>query len=228
MENKNIKVDAFETYENPYNTINKTSHGSESYYAGHCLLEYNNELYLADTLEEIINTDEGSSYNPSGASKCSCVGEITEELGIPWIDEENINVEYLYIDDVHKIGENGQLLHNVDEELKKKIKDLVSISVTYENDITDGCNSISKNTMPYGEINASLEISNGEIILHRGDDRSYILSEKTKEKTLSAPLISAEKKKELLEILANQQNKIESQEKELANLKEQRRNLNEK
>ena len=228
MENKNIKVDAFETYENPYNTINKTSHGSESYYAGHCLLEYNNELYLADTLEEIINTDEGSSYNPSGASKCSCVGEITEELSIPWIDEENINVEYLYIDDVHKIGENGQLLHNVDEELKKKIKDLVSISVTSENDITDGCNSFSKNTMPYGEINASLEISNGEIILHRGDDRSYILSEKTKEKTLSAPLISAEKKKELLEILANQQNKIESQEKELANLKEQRRNLNEK
>lgn len=228
MENKIIKVDSFETYENPYNTIDRTSHGSESYYAGHCLLEYNNELYLADTLEEIINTDEGSSYNPSGASKCSCVGEITEELGIPWIDEENINVEYLYIDDVHKIGENGQLLHNVDEELKKKIKDLVSISVTSENDITDGCNSFSKNTMPYGEINASLEISNGEIILHRGDDRSYILSEKPKEKTLSAPLISAEKKKELLEILANQQNKIESQEKELADLKEQRRNLNEK
>ena len=192
------------------------------------MLEYNNELYLADTLEEIINTDEGSSYNPSGASKCSCVGEITEELGIPWIDEENINVEYLYIDDVHNIGENGQVLHNVDEELKKKIKDLVSISVTSENDITDGCNSFSKNTMPYGEINASLEISNGEIILHRGDDRSYILSEKPKEKTLSAPLISAEKKKELLEILANQQNKIESQEKELADLKEQRRNLNEK
>ncbi len=34
--------------------------------------------------------------------------------------------------------------------------------------------------MPYGEINASLEISNGEIILHMGDDRSYILSENQK------------------------------------------------
>ena len=82
--------------------------------------------------------------------------------------------------------------------------------------------------MPYGKINASLEISNGEIILHMDDDRSYILSEKPKEKTLSAPLISPEKKKELFEILANQQKKIESQEKELADLKEQRRNLNEK
>ena len=228
MENKNIKVDSFETYENPYNTIDRTSHGSERYYAGHCLLEYNNELYLADTLEEIINTDEGSSYSPSGASKHSCIGEITEELGIPWINDGNINVEYLYIDDVHKIGEDGQLLHNVDEELKKKIRDLVSISVTSENYITEGCNSFSKNTMPYGEINASLEISNGEIILHMSDDRSYILSENPKEKTLSAPLISPEKKKELLEILANQQKKIENQEKELADLKEQRRNLNEK
>lgn len=228
MENKNIKVDAFKTYENPYNTIDRTSHGSERYYAGHCLLEYNNELYLADTLEEIINTNEGSSYSPSGSSKCSCVGEITEKLGIPWIDEGNIDVEYLYIDDVHKIGEDGQLLYNRDEELKKKIRDLVSISVTSENDITEGCNSFSKNTMPYGKINASLEISNDEIILHMDDDRSYILSEKPKEKTLSAPLISPEKKKELLEILANQQKKIESQEKELADLKEQRRNLNEK
>ena len=136
MENKIVKVDSFETYENPYNTIDRTSHGSESYYAGHCLLEYNNELYLADTLEEIINTDEGSSYNPSGASKCSCVGEITEELGIPWIDEENINVEYLYIDDVHKIGENGQLLHNVDEELKEKINIIVERKdATYKLDV---------------------------------------------------------------------------------------------
>ena len=37
-----------------------------------------------------------------------------------------------------------------------------------------------------------------------------------------------EKKKELLDILAKQQEKIESQEKELADLKEQRRSLNEK
>ena len=228
MENKNIKVDSFETYENPYNAIDRTSHGSESYYAGHCLLEYNNELYLADTLEEIINTDEGSSYNPSGASKCSCVGEITEELGLPWIDEGNIDVEYLYIDNVHKIGGDGQLLQNEDEELRKQIRDLVSISVTSENDIIEGCNSFSKNTMPYGKINASLEISNGKVILHMDGDRSYILSEEPKEKTLSEPLISQEKKKELLEILANQQKKIESQEKELADLKEQRRNLNEK
>ena len=228
MENKNIKVDSFETYENPYNTIDRTSHGSESYYAGHCLLEYNNELYLADTLEEIINTDEGSSYSPSGASKHSCLGEITEEFGLPWIDEGNIDVEYLYIDNVHKIGEDGQLLQNEDEELRKQIRDLVAISITSENDIIEGCNSFSKNTMPYGNINASLEISNGKVILHMDGDRSYILSEEPKEKTLSAPLISQEKKKELLEILANQQKKIESQEKELADLQEQRRNLNEK
>ena len=228
MENKNIKVDSFETYENPYNTINRTSHGSERYYAGHCLLEYNNELYLADTLEEIINTDEGSSYSPSGASKHSCIGEITEELCLPWIDEGNIDVKYLYIDNVHKIGEDGQLLQNENEELRKQIRDLVSISVTSENDIIERSNSFSKNTMPYGNINASLEISNGKVILHMDGDRSYILSEKPKERTLSAPLISPEKKKELLEILASQQKKIESQEKELADLKEQRRNLNEK
>lgn len=228
MENKNIKVDSFEIYENPYSAIDRMLHGSESYYAGYCLLEYNNELYLADTLEEIINTDEGSSYSPSGASKHCCLGEITEELGLPWIDEGNIDVEYLYIDNVHKIGEDGQLLQNEDEELRKQIRDLVSISITSENDIMKGCNSFSKNTMPYGNINASLEISNGKVILHMDGDRSYILSEEPKEKTLSAPLISQEKKKELLEILANQQKKIESQEKELADLKEQRRNLNEK
>ena len=61
-----------------------------------------------------------------------------------------------------------------------------------------------------------------------GNDRSFILSEKSKEKTLNAPLMSDEKKKELLDILAKQQEKIESQEKELADLKEQRRSLNEK
>lgn len=228
MENKGIKVDCFEIYENPYDTVDRVSHGSERYYAGHCLLEYKNELYLADTLEEIISTDEGSSYNPSGASKYSCVGEITDELDIPWIDEEDIDIDYLYIDDIHKIGEDGQLLDNEDEELRKSIRDLVSISITSENEITEGCSSISKNTMPYGKINASLELSNGEVILHMGDDRSFILSEKPKEKTLSAPLMNDEKKKELLDILVKQQQKIERQEKELANLKEQRRSFNEK
>ncbi len=228
MENKNIKVDSFETYENPYNTIDRTSHGSESYYAGHCLLEYNNELYLADTLEEIINTDEGSFYSPSGSSKISCIGDITEELGLPWIDEGNIDVDYLYIDKVHKIDKDGQLLNNENEELNKKIRDLVSITVTTEEDIIEECNSFSKNTMPYGKINASLEISNGIVTLNMDDGRIFILSEEPKEKTLSEPLISQEKKKELLEILEKQQVKIENQEKELADLKEQRRILDEK
>lgn len=228
MENKNIKVGAFETYEHPYNAIDRVSHGSERYYAGHCLIEYNNELYLADTLEEIINTDEGSFYSPSGSSKISCIGDITEELGLPWIDEGNIDVDYLYIDKVHKIDKDGQLLNNENEELNKKIRDLVSITVTTEEDIIEECNSFSKNTMPYGKINASLEISNGIVTLNMDDGRIFILSEEPKEKTLSEPLISQEKKKELLEILEKQQVKIENQEKELADLKEQRRILDEK
>ena len=191
-------------------------------------MEYKSELYLADTLEEIISTDEGTSYSISGASKFLCVGEITDELDIPWIDEGNIDIDYLYIDNIHKISEDGQLLDNADEELRKMVSELVSISITSENEIMEGCNTISKNTIPYGKINASLELSNGEVILHMGNDRSFILSEKSKEKTLSAPLMNDEKKKELLDILAKQQEKIESQEKELADLKEQRRSLNEK
>ena len=228
MENKGIKVDSFEMYENPYDIIDRVSHGLERYYAGHCLLEYKNELYLVDTLEEIISTDEGASYNLSGASKYSCVGEITDELDIPWIDEGNIDIDYLYIDNIHKISEDGQLLDNANEELRKMVSELVSISITSENEIMEGCNTISKNTIPYGKINASLELSNDEVILHMGNDRSFMLSEKSKEKTLSAPLMNDEKKKELLDILAKQQEKIESQEKELADLKEQRRILNAK
>lgn len=228
MENKGIKVDCFEIYENPYDIIDRVSHGLERYYAGHCLLEDKNELYLADTLEEIISTDEGTSYSISGASKFSCVGEITDELDISWIDEGNIDIDYLYIDDIHKISEDGQLLDNEDKELRKMVSELVSISITSENEIMEGCNTISKNTIPYGKINASIELSNGEVILHMGNDRSFILSDKSKEKTLRAPLMNDEKKKELLDILAKQQEKIESQEKELADLKEQRRSLNEK
>lgn len=76
-------------------------------------MEYKNELYLADTLEEIRSTDDGALYSISGANKFSCVWKISDELEI----------------------------------------------------------------------------------LHMGNDKSFILSEKSKEKTLSAPLMSDEKKR---------------------------------
>ena len=50
MDRKNdIKVDSFIHLGNYY-SLDRVIHGSEDYSMGHCLVEYNNELYLADTL----------------------------------------------------------------------------------------------------------------------------------------------------------------------------------
>ena len=98
MDRKNdIKVDSFIHLGNYY-SLDRVTHGSEDYSMGHCLVEYNNELYLADTLEEEIHTDEGSNFNLSGMGKHDYVGDITEEIGIPWLDEGNTNISYRCID----------------------------------------------------------------------------------------------------------------------------------
>ena len=82
MDRKNdIKVDSFIHLGNYY-SLDRVTHGSENYNMGYCLVEYNNELYLADTLEEEIHTDEGSNFNLSGMGKHDYVGDITEEIQI--------------------------------------------------------------------------------------------------------------------------------------------------
>ena len=57
MDRKNdIKVDSFIHLGNYY-SLDRVTHGSENYNKGYCLVEFNNELYLADTLEEEIHTE---------------------------------------------------------------------------------------------------------------------------------------------------------------------------
>lgn len=258
MENKEIKVGSFVTYENPYDSIDRVTHGSERYYMGHCLVEYNNELYLADTLEEVIDTDEGAGYCLSGMMrKHNYVSEILQELGIPMIGEARTNIDYILIDGLRKINKKGELTEDIDFELERKIKDYSSITIStndenymqyddymilinpnLEETIKDDLNIdvgydtviVSKDNIPYGDINASIELIGNKILLHM-DEKEYVLerfSRNTKETTLNNTVISEEKKQELLKILNEQQAKIKSQENELANLREQRRKLNEK
>lgn len=261
MNNKDeIKVGSFITYNNPYDAVDRVTHGSERYYMGHCIVEYNNELYLADTLEEEIYTDEGSAYYMSGMGKHGYVGDITEEIGIPWIDEGTTKINYQYIDGLKKIGENGQLSEDVDIELERKIKEYVSFSMStsaenycqhneYDEDnysinpdleeVLKGKGDIeldydsvtvSKNNMPYGKINATLESKDDKIILNI-DGKEYDIEELLKNvqtftKIKNTVEVSNEKQ-ELIDVLSDQQKKIEDQEKELAELKEQRRSLDE-
>lgn len=257
MSNKDeLKVDSFVYYDNPYDAVNRVAHGSEYYYRGHCLIEYNNELYLADTLKEEIETDEGSGYNLSGMGKHDYVGDITEEIGIPWIDETRTNVDYTFIEVLKKINENGELSENVDAELKEKIKEYKSISVSTNDEnyieqedegvsinphleeiINEQLNidigydtvTVSKDNIPYGRINATLELRDNKLILHM-NEKEYVLDElqeTKKENSLNNTVISEEKKQELLDILTKQQEKIAEQEAELSELEDKRRSLDE-
>lgn len=257
MSNKDeLKVDSFVYYDNPYDAVNRVTHGSEYYYRGHCLIEYNNELYLADTLKEEIETDEGSGYNLSGMGKHDYVGDITEEIGIPWIDETRTNVDYTFIEVLKKINENGELSENVDAELKEKIKEYKSISVSTNDEnymeqedegvsinpyleeiINEQLNidigydtvTVSKDNIPYGRINATLELRDNKLILHM-NEKEYVLDElqeTKKENSLNNTVISEEKKQELLDILTKQQEKIAEQEAELSELEDKRRSLDE-
>ena len=257
MSNKDeLKVDSFVYYDNPYYAVNRVTHGSEYYYRGHCLIEYNNELYLADILKEEIETDEGSGYNLSGMGKHDYVGDITEEIGIPWIDEARTNVDYTFIEVLKKINENGELSENVDAELKEKIKEYKSISVSTNDEnymeqedeggsinphleeiINEQLNidigydtvTVSKDNIPYGRINATLELRDNKLILHM-NEKEYVLDElqeTKKENSLNNTVISEEKKQELLDILTKQQEKIAEQEAELSELEDKRRSLDE-
>lgn len=257
MSNKDeLKVDSFVYYDNPYDAVNRVTHGSEYYYRGHCLIEYNNELYLADTLKEEIETDEGSGYNLSGMGKHDYVGDITEEIGIPWIGEASTNIDYTFIEGLKKINENGQLSRNVDAELKEKIKEYRSISVSTNDEnymeqedevvsinphleeiINEQLNidigydtvTVSKDNIPYGRINANLELRDNKLILHM-NEKEYVLDElqeTKKENSLNNTVISEEKKQELLDILTKQQEKIAEQEAELSELEDKRRSLDE-
>ena len=86
--------------------------------------------------------------------------------------------------------------------------------------------------MPYGKINATLESKDGETILNM-NGKEYVLDrvpENAKENSstsLNNTVINEEKRQELIAILTEQQKTIEAQEKELADLKSQRRSLNE-
>lgn len=256
MSNKDeLKIDSFVFYDNPYDAVNRVTHGSEYYYKGYCLIEYNNELYLANTLKEEIETDEGSGYNLSGMGKHDYVGDITEEIGIPWIDEARTNVDYTFIEGLKKINENGELSENVDAELKEKIKEYKSISVSTNDenymeqeeggsinphleeiinkqlniDIGYDTVIVSKDDIPYGRINATLELRDNKLILHM-NEKEYVLDElqeTKKENSLNNTVISEEKKQELLDILTKQQEKIAEQEAELSELEYKRRILDE-
>lgn len=257
MSNKfEIKMDSFVSYDNPYDAVNRVAHGSEYYYKGYCLIEYNHELYLANTLKEVIDTDEGSAYNLSGMGKHDYVGDITEEIGIPWIDEARTNIDYLYIEGLKKIDENGKLTSNVDAELKEKIKGYKSVTVSTNDekyiehgdegnsinphiqeiinqqlniDIGYDTVTVSKDNIPYGRINATLELRDNKLILHM-NEKEYALDElqdTKKENSLNNTVISEEKKQELLYILAKQQDKIAKQEAELSELEDTRRSLDE-
>ncbi len=257
MSNKaEIKVDSFVSYDNPYDAVNKVTHGSEYYYKGYCLIEYNNELYLANTLEEVIDTDEGSAYNLSGMGKHDYVGDITEEIGMPWIGEARTNIDYIFIEGLKKINENGELSRDVDAELEEKIKEYKSISVSTNDenymeqedkgvsinphleeiikeqlniDIGYDTVTVSKDNIPYGRINATLELKDNKLILHM-NEKEYVLDElqeTKKENSLNNTVISEEKKQELINILTKQQEKIAEQEAELSELKDKRRSLDE-
>ena len=199
MSNKDeLKIDSFVFYDNPYDSVNRVTHGSEYYYKGYCLIEYNNELYLANTLKEEIETVEGSGYNLSGMGKHDYVGDITEEIGIPWIDEARTYVDYTFIEGLKKINENGELSENVDAELKEKIKEYKSISVSTNDenymeqeeegvsinphleeiinkqlniDIGYDTVIVSKDDIPYGRINATLELRDNKLILHMNEKK---------------------------------------------------------
>lgn len=261
MNNKDeIKVDSFITYNTPYDAVDRVTHGSEYYYMGHCIVEYNNELYLADTLEEQIYTDEGSAHYMSGMGKHDYVGDITEEIDIPWLDEGTTKINCQYIDELKKIGKNGQLSKDVDIELERKIKEYISFSMLtsaenycqhneYDEDnysinpnleevlkgkvdieLDYDSVTVSKNNMPYGKINATLESKDDKIILNI-DGKEYYIEELLKNvqpvTKITNKVEVSSKKQELIDVLSDQQKKIEEQEKELAELKVQRRSLDE-
>ena len=106
------------------------------------------------------------------------------------------------------------------------------LPILLENNIIVDCVIVSKDNMPYGKINATLESKDGEIILNM-NGKEYVLdrvSENAKENSstsLNNTVINEEKRQELIAILTEQQKTIEAQEKELADLKSQRRSLNE-
>lgn len=106
MDNKDkIKVDSFILHNYPYSELDRVTHGSEAYYMGYCIVEYKEELYLADVLEEEIYTDEGSMYDLSGMGKHNSVGDITDELDIPWLREGGTDIQYRCIDNLRKIDQ---------------------------------------------------------------------------------------------------------------------------
>ena len=259
----NIKVDSFIQFGNAY-SLDRVSHGSVDLYSGNCLVEYNGELYLADTLEEQIYTDEGSGFNFSGMGKHEDVGDLTRELGLPWLEEGNTNISYTYIDDIKKIGEDGQLSEVADYDFKKELRKLISFSMStcannymsydeeyyelygeYKDisidsslrrmdlkgiDISESYDSIkvSKDTMPYGKINATLEVIESKPILHL-NGKDYDVDELMKNvqpiTRLKRTSDITKEQQELIEVLSEQQKKIDAQEKELADLKSQRRSL---
>lgn len=262
----NIKVDSFISLGNGY-SLDRISHGSVYLNFGKCLVEYNGELYLADTLEEQIYTDEGSSFNFSGMGKHDTVSDIIQEMGLPWLDEGDTNISYKYIDNIKKIENNGQLSEVDDYELMKKLKEFISYSMStcadnymsydeehyelygeYKDiainpsfkkddlngiDISESYDSInvSKDTMPYGKINATLEVIDDKPILHL-NGKDYDVDELMKNIQSIAMLKRTssitKEQQELVEIISEQQEKINAQEQELVALQEQRRNLNEK
>lgn len=257
MNNKyKLKIDSFVYYDNPYYAVNSVTHGSEYYYKGYCLIEYNNALYLANTQKVVIDTNEGSAYNLSGIGKHDYVGDITEEIGIPWIDEARTNVDYTFIEGLSKIFANGELSSDVDTGLKEKIKEYKSISVSTNDenymkqedegvsispllekylkeqlniDIGYDTVTVSKDNIPYGRINATLELRDNKLIIHM-NEKEYVLDElqeTKKENSLNNMVISEEKKQELLDILTKQQEKIAEQEAELSELEDKRRSLDE-
>ena len=258
MNNKEeLKVDSFVFYDNPYDAVNRVAHGSEYYYKGYCLIEYNNELYLANAVREQIDTDEGSAYYMSGMGKHDSVGDITDEIGIPWINEARTSIDYTYIEDLKKINEDGELSENVDDKLKEKIKEYKSISVSTNDEnymkqedeyisinprlkeiineqlsVDMGYDTVivSKDDIPYGKINETLELEDNKLILHM-NEKEYVLDElqetKNDENSLNNTVLNEEQKQELLKILAEQQEKIAEQENELSELEDKRRSLDE-
>ena len=260
-----IKVDSFINLGSCY-SLDRVSHGSINFNAGNCLVEYNGELYLADIFEEKIYTDEGSSFNFSGIGKHEDVGDITRELGLPWLDEGTTNISYTYIDGIKKIGEDGQLSEVKEDDLKRKLKEFISFSMStcannymsydeeyyelygeYKDisidssleqmdlkriDFSESYDSIkvSKDTMPYGKINATLKVIDNNLILHL-NGKDYNVNKLMKNvqpitKTKRTPTVTKEQQ-ELIDVLSEQYKKIEDQKQEIAELKVQRRSFDE-
>ncbi len=250
-EENDIKFSSFIHIKNCYR-YDRISHGSADLNMGHCLVEYNGDLYLADTFEESIYTDEGSAFDFSCMGKHESVLDITQEIGLPYLEFGNTHISYTFIDGIKKIGVDGQLYQVNDSNLLEKLKECVSFYMTTcaenyveydENNnisinpcledlkkdgvnISDGYDSVevSKDTMPYGEMTATLEIINEKAVLHL-NGKDYDVGELIKNvqaviKQNRFSNITQEQQK-LIETLFEQQKQIKSQEQELSDLKSQ-------